>query len=107
MRFGLPVMRCDDGCGDCCGPVLCKPHEAAAVVALATSKGIKPKRQGLTCPWFQLGTCQVYEARPMVCSLFGHVAGMVCSRGHNTNVLPSLERRIMKDYGSGANVFLH
>ena len=40
-----------------------------------------------TCPFYD-GRCTVYEARPVLCRLFGHTAGLLCSRGHNTNALP-------------------
>ena len=45
----LPAMRCDVGCGDCCGIVPAPPNEYAAVVAYAKKNNIKPRRQGITC----------------------------------------------------------
>lgn len=96
-RINLPVMRCDDGCGECCGPVICKPHEYDAVVKYAAKHGIQPVRQGITCPWYQNGRCAVYEARPPVCRMFGHVPGMVCCKGYNVNVAPEVERRFRRE----------
>lgn len=102
----LPPMKCDTGCGDCCGPVLCKEHEFQAVNRLAFAKGIVPMRQGTTCPWYQDGQCQVYEARPFICRLFGHAPRLTCSRGYNVNVAPSLEKRLTRQYGKPTR-FLH
>jgi Fe-S-cluster containining protein len=108
----LPSMKCDAGCGRCCGPVGCTVAEYDAVVAYAGANGITPARQGITCPYYQGGTCAVYPVRPMLCRLFGHTPKMVCANGHNVNVPEKRERRIMDDYvRAGATpdraVFLH
>jgi Fe-S-cluster containining protein len=95
----LPSMECKTNCGECCGPVLCKEHEFQAVKELAAKKGISPVKQGSTCPWYQQGTCQVYEERPFICNLFGHSPKLVCPHGFNQNILPSLEKRLAKQYG--------
>jgi hypothetical protein len=97
-RFPLPTMQCDSGCGDCCGPVLCRQDEFRAVLELAAAKGVDPVRQGETCPWYQGGGCTVYEARPEICRLFGHSPRLVCSRGYNVNIPPMVEKRIMSGY---------
>lgn len=89
----LPVMRCDVGCGDCCGPAPVTEKEYKQVVEYAQQNGITPIEQDLTCPFYQKGTCQVYPVRPLVCRIFGHSEKMPCSRGYNTN-LP--ERKIQK-----------
>ena len=84
----FPPMRCDDGCGDCCGPVPVSQVEFDRVVAYVTKHKIVPKDQGLTCPLYLNGKCSVYEVRPLLCRSFGHVEGMDCTHGYNTN-LPS------------------
>lgn len=94
----LPVMQCDPGCSDCCGPVFCRPEEFAAVKAYADENGIVPARQGLTCPLFQNGVCSVYPVRPFVCRLFGHTDRLVCSKGYNTNVRPARSEAITNQY---------
>ncbi len=94
----LPTMQCDDNCGECCGPVLCTDKEYEAVKRAAKRNGVKPVKQGLTCPYYQQGRCQVYEARPRICRLFGHCTGLVCCKGYNTNVPASVERAFMSDY---------
>lgn len=98
-RLSLPMMRCDEGCSDCCGPVLCKPAEFRAVAAYAEEHGIAPMRHGITCPWFQEGKCQVYPVRPWVCQMFGHSSKLVCSRGYNRNVSRPREKKMAKGYG--------
>jgi len=79
-------MRCDDGCGDCCGPAPATEAEFKRVVAYITEHKIVPKDQGITCPLYLDGKCSVYNVRPLACRAFGHVEGMDCSRGYNTNV---------------------
>lgn len=106
MRVSLPTMECTPGCGDCCGVVICHPHEYAAVNAYAKEHGITPKDQGITCPWYQEGTCAVYPVRPFVCQMFGHSKSLVCPHGFNTNIPEKLERRYTKQYGEPTK-FLH
>jgi hypothetical protein len=97
-RISLPVMKCDDGCGACCGPVTCKPVEYNAVIAYAAEHGIDPLAQGLTCPWYQGGKCTVYPVRPFVCQMFGHSPKLVCCKGYNRNVVPDVEERLYRDH---------
>jgi uncharacterized protein len=104
----LPEMRCDDGCGACCGPVPASIEEYEAVVALAKSKGIKPVAHGLSCPFYQGGKCAVYEARPTMCRVFGHVPEMPCIHGYNVNVDPGLVKEAIQQSGARGNaVMLH
>lgn len=82
----LPPMRCDAGCGECCGVAPCSTSEYDRVATYAKLHGITPQRQGSTCPYYIDGTCSVYDARPAVCRLFGHVEDLECPRGYNVNV---------------------
>jgi len=82
----LPQMKCDTGCGECCGVAPANEQEYRRALAVARSKKLVLKRQGPTCPFYQEGTCQIYDARPFACRLFGHVRGMRCPRGYNTNI---------------------
>lgn len=82
----LPVMQCDDNCGECCGPVPCTETEFSRVVAYAREHGIQPRDQGITCPWYQQGICQVHPVRPALCRLFGHDPKMNCPHGYNVNL---------------------
>jgi len=98
MSLDLPMMKCDSGCSDCCGPVLCQEDEFLSVTGYARNRGIEPVRQGLTCPFYQGGTCQVYPVRPLVCRLFGHAENLTCSRGYNTNIPERRLASINRDY---------
>jgi hypothetical protein len=82
----FPPMRCDVGCGECCGPAPVTKTEFDRVVEYVIKHKIVPKDQGLTCPLYLDGKCSVYEVRPLVCRAFGHVDGMDCDRGYNTNL---------------------
>jgi len=95
----LPPMRCDDGCGDCCGVVPVTETEYRAVERYAKAHGITPLDQNDTCPFFQNGTCAVYDVRPTLCRLFGHTPGMTCPHGYNVNVPDRDVDRIMRSSG--------
>lgn len=95
----LPSMKCDTGCGECCGAVPATEKEYRKVLFVARANGITPKRQGITCPFYQEGTCQVYEARPLACRLFGHVKAMACPRGYNTNIRDDESHKMVMQNG--------
>lgn len=98
----FPAMRCDDGCGECCGPVPVDASELARVKAYAEKNGITPKAQSLVCPFYQGGKCAVYSVRPMLCQLFGRVRGLRCSRGYNTDSLsPQREHQLLGTLARG------
>jgi Fe-S-cluster containining protein len=82
----LPSMRCDDGCGLCCGINFIRNHEYRRIEGLVRIRGIKPLRQGTRCPLYIEGKCSIYEGRPLVCKLFGHVEQLNCPRGYNVNI---------------------
>lgn len=94
----LPEMKCDKGCGECCGPALCSEREYQTVKRYAKRHGVKPIVQGLTCPFYQDGECKVYEVRPRICRLFGHSDRLVCCKGYNTNVSKKAESEFMAGY---------
>lgn len=100
MLLKLPVMQCDDGCGECCGVVPCTTQEYDRVVRYAEEHGIHPVAQGLTCPFYQGGKCAVYPVRPHVCQIFGHFDDphLTCPHGYNTNVTPRRQREIEAKY---------
>ncbi len=83
----LPPMRCDDGCGDCCGPVPVTETEFRRVEHYAKEHGIVPvEHKTATCPMYQNGRCAVYPVRPLICQVFGHAPDLPCSRGYNRNI---------------------
>lgn len=102
----LPIMQCDTNCGACCGVVPCTEGEYTAVAAYAQERGIEPLRQGMTCPWYQGGSCAVHPVRPAVCRLFGHTEDMECPRGYNVNLPGPLLRR-WAGRVAGASRYLH
>lgn len=79
-------MRCDDGCGQCCGPVPVTKAELAAVKRYIEREKVEAVDRGaLTCPFYD-GKCTIYPVRPYICRAFGHSPRLVCPKGYNTNV---------------------
>ena len=93
----LPSMQCDDGCGACCGIVPASRAEYDAITQFAKRKGLMPVAQSHTCPWYQGGKCSVYEVRPTMCKVFGHVPEMSCIKGYNRNVSAKIVRNMITD----------
>lgn len=100
----LPSMQCDDGCGECCGVNFVRREEFRRVEGLVKARGIKPVRQGLRCPLYQGGKCTIYESRPLVCRLYGHVELMNCPRGYNVNISKEDERKWQMEMSQGHGV---
>lgn len=103
-KVSLPQMRCDTGCGECCGVAPATEAEYRRALMVARSKKLVLKRQGAACPFYQEGTCQIYDARPFACRLFGHVRGMVCVRGYNTNIQDHEGKRMVMNNGMPTRV---
>lgn len=103
----LPPMRCDEGCGDCCGPVPVTEAELRQVRGFMKEHGVEPRDNGaLTCPFLQQGRCAIYGARPLICRIFGHSRALQCSRGYNTNVNERVLADALRANGP-AKVLLH
>jgi Fe-S-cluster containining protein len=52
--------------------------------------------------------CTVYEARPTMCRVFGHVPEMSCILGYNVNVDPRVVHGMIKESGAmGKAMLLH
>jgi hypothetical protein len=102
--FVLPTMKCDEGCGRCCGIIPVTEKEYTRIMLRADRDGVVPMAQGITCPFFQLGKCAVYEVRPLACRLFGQVDQMPCPFGYNTNVEDEIGRKLVRDNGKPAHV---
>jgi Fe-S-cluster containining protein len=104
----FPSMRCDTGCGECCGLVPATHEEFSRIKTFIKIKGVIPKEQGITCPFYQEGTCKVYPVRPLICQVFGHVDDprATCPRGYNVNIpKPSVDRMFRRN--GEAKRFLH
>ncbi len=100
MKLRLPQMRCDTGCGACCGPVMCTEAEYEAIARHITARFIAPRDNGFTCPFYQHGCCAIYEVRPVICQVFGHSEKLVCGKGYNTNVPDRDIRRAVRRNGT-------
>jgi uncharacterized protein len=96
----LPSMRCDTGCGECCGPVPVTAAELGAVRDFMKKHDVVPRDNGpLTCPFLQEGRCAIYGARPLICRIFGHSRDLQCSRGYNVNVPERVLEKAIRDNG--------
>lgn len=95
----IPSMRCDAGCGQCCGPAPMTEAEYRKVLHVIKAKAITLKHQGLTCPLYLDGACSIYDARPFACRFFGHVPELQCARGYNVNVPQSVAAKFVRKSG--------
>lgn len=91
----LPHIACKGLCTDQCSIA---PMTAAEVEALQNASGMtfdvlpnpigagtfiidKPGCEALTCPALVDGRCAGYEARPLICRLYGVAEGLTCPHG--------------------------
>ena len=82
----LPAMRCDDNCGECCGPLPVGRAEWKRIADHLVTSGVQPQNNGPdTCPFYQGGRCAIYAVRPFMCRAFGHPPELTCPRGYNAN----------------------
>jgi len=104
MPFKLPKMKCDSGCGECCGIAPTTDKEFRRVEAFIQEHGVEVVDQGVTCPFYQGGKCVIYPVRPLACKLFGHALKLVCPRGYNTNIPERKVRRAIERGGRASRV---
>lgn len=95
----IPKVACTGQCGrdrnnTCCGPIACTVIEAerleqfdgqacgwTALTETEVAMTLPPER-GLICPHLGLGgSCTAYEARPIICRVWGAVRAMPCPWG--------------------------
>ena len=77
----IPAVRgCRTDCNDCCGPVPMRDDEAALVqhvlrpIQTRPGEHMTPTRASCTtCAYHTAQGCSIYEARPLMCRLFGAV----------------------------------
>ena len=92
-------MKCDEGCGECCGPVFVSQKEYREIKQYIRGHGIVlRKNSGLECILYQNGKCQIYSVRPVLCRIFGHTERLNCSRGYNVNLPDRKIRRLLKQH---------
>lgn len=106
LPIAIPPMRCDTGCGECCGVVPATKAEFNRIKNYVTQKGIIPLDQGVTCPFYQEGECKVYKVRPLICQLYGHMKEprMTCPRGYNTNIPLHVGERLLVQNGESEHL---
>lgn len=98
----LPKMRCDDGCGRCCGPVPVTGAEYRGIVRHMKAHGLKPMptdESSLTCPLFDGQRCMVHAVRPLLCRVFGHTFMLTCPHGFNVNLPEAVIRDAVRSNG--------
>ena len=87
-----PHVKCRN-CGDCCGPVAATVDEIARIEDFVQSH--KRAREVVNAPHEPLDcifhddenrSCAIYQARPMVCRLFGVTKGMKCPNGNSAEI---------------------
>lgn len=99
----VPDTGCKGLCVDACGPLGMSERErrrlAAAgydVPAVRSRADVaRVAREVPTCPALTEGRCGAYEARPMLCRLYGATEGLRCEHGCEPpgGVLPAAEGR--------------
>lgn len=86
----LPKIQCKGLCWDSCGPIRMSPWEhrqtAEAGVVIPPGRFIRDaegRPHGTVCPALNEVTlrCEVYEARPMICRIWGLTEGLRCPHG--------------------------
>lgn len=69
----VPDVQCKGLCAEFCGPIGCSVGEAERMEAVGDAP-LTFTREG-ACGFLKDGRCSVYSVRPLVCRLFGAVAG--------------------------------
>lgn len=78
----VPDVGCKGLCAAACGPIGMSATEHAALVEAAAVLGLRVAvdEEG-ACTLLQGGRCATYEARPLICRLYGAVAALRCEHG--------------------------
>lgn len=106
----LPPIACKGLCWRACAAIQAKPielerMESAAGRRLERVEGaeldggaVVVGRADLACPALVMRRCSIYEARPLICRLFGVAEGLPCPHGCAPGrVVPDVEVRAMLD----------
>lgn len=97
-------MKCDKGCGECCGIAPSTKTELNRAIKYARERELAPVNNGVTCPWYQGDTCAIYPVRPLSCRLFGHTGKLVCPKGYNVNIPDRQVHRMMRANGEANHI---
>lgn len=76
----IPRLECRKLCGHACGPIVAPEEEWRRLAAAGGDRG---DGDGLACPYLDraAGLCEVYEARPLICRLWGVAEALPCPHG--------------------------
>jgi hypothetical protein len=82
------------------------PEEWETIAAFCWVEGVEPVAAGIDCPFLgwsvrssgEVCSCAIYEVRPRVCRLMGHVPRLNCPRANVRFISPSEERRFLDGY---------
>jgi hypothetical protein len=79
----LPSLECRGQCAESCVPVDMSDAERDRITRIHGVRIVpREKTAGSSCPALTfLGTCAVYEVRPMICRLWGVAEAMRCPHG--------------------------
>lgn len=85
----LPAMQCDSDCGDCCQSFAIPEADYQKIRRYVKTHNIKMANRPddpTRCPFHYNDTCNIYDVRPEICRIFGHLPTLKCSRDYNVNV---------------------
>mgnify|MGYP001049605014 CR=1 FL=1 len=72
----IPAVPCPENCGQCCGPIAMTKHEEAMI-----PEDKRKTTDGITCPYYTGGKCEIYKHRPYICRLYGAKEDLPCPKG--------------------------
>lgn len=88
----LPSIQCKGLCHEACSFIPCYPIEIVNLERLSSHPvplsdlevpdgSVMIAHHNTQCHFLVLGRCSVYDARPMICRMFGTVDGLQCPFG--------------------------
>ena len=76
----LPDIKCKRRCQAACGPIMMSKAEANRIKE-RLQRPVKPNSD-LSCPMLSImGSCTIYDIRPMICRLYGLANTLQCEHG--------------------------
>jgi Fe-S-cluster containining protein len=87
----IPAVACKGLCHDQCTLIPVSAAERAAIhshtgrrvktLPMLKKFVMRPADDGLHCRYLRKGRCEIYEARPAICRLYGAADGLECPHG--------------------------
>jgi hypothetical protein len=79
----IPKTHCRRFCSQCCGPVVFSRLEWERI-----PDPLRKNATSLICPYSgELGRCEIYDLRPLLCRLYGVVERMYCPHANPERIL--------------------